>query len=139
MEELSVIKIILQLYILFRRDINQDNIAIIKVDSMLIKLPLEIIISYQRKHFKMYLPSIMGTTLLTQDLMGAPVPLIQGALVFVSEQEEYTSPLQYEIEMKNSRKARKVNILYPIMLHLLWYFADSLTQSLLIYVSKESN
>ena len=68
----------------------------------------------------MYLPSIMGTTLLTQDLMGAPVPLIQGVLVFVREQEEYTSPLQYEIEMKNSKKARKVNILYPIMPHLLW-------------------
>ena len=139
MEELSVIKIILQLYILSRRDINQDNIAIIKVDSMFIKLQLEIIISYQRKHFRMCLPSIMGTTLLIQDLMGAPVPLIQGVLVFVSEHEEYTSPLQYEIEMMNSKKARKVNILYPIMLHLLWYLADSLKQLLLIYVSKESN
>ena len=139
MEELSVKKIILQLYILSRRDINQDNITIIKVDSMIFKLQLEIIICYQRNYFKMYLPSIMGTTLLTQDLMGAPVPLIQGVLVFVSEQEEYTLPLQYEIEMKNSRKARKVNILYPIMLHLLWYLADSLTQLLLICISKESN
>ena len=53
----------------------------------------------------------MGTTLLNQDLMGTPEPLIQGVLVFVSEHDEYTSPLQKGIKMENCKNVTKTAIL----------------------------